>query len=171
VAVPACDQAWSTASPDPCVTERYYDDPAEGGSGDLYLTVLTSHASAWNFGVATTGEPFDFTGFFAPVDLEPTVNVVRAGRTIPVKFGLGGDRGLDVLGAPASSQQHACEADASADAVETTVSTAGGELTYDPATDRYTYAWKTAKAFAGQCRTFTLELSDGSTHTAEFEFR
>ena len=172
VAVPDCDEPWSSATPDPCVTGRYYDDPAEGGSGDLYLTVLTSHASAWNFGVASETRPFEFAGFFAPVDPEPTVNVVKAGRTVPVTFSLGGDRGLDVLGGAPSSERHACLRRAPTDAVEWTVKgPGGGQLTYDAATDRYTYAWGTSKGFADQCRTFTLELSDGTTHTAEFKFR
>jgi hypothetical protein len=30
--------------------------------------------------------------------------------------------------------------------------------------------WKTPKGYAGQCRTMTLTLSDGSTHTGGFQF-
>jgi len=36
--------------------------------------------------------PFDFSGFFQPVDNLPTFNVVKAGQAVPVKFSLGGDR-------------------------------------------------------------------------------
>jgi hypothetical protein len=33
------------------------------------------------------------------------------------------------------------------------------------------FNWKTQKSYAGQCRTMTLMLSDGTTHTASFTFR
>ena len=38
-----------------------------------------------------------FTGFFSPVDNLPTLNIAKAGSTIPVKFSLGGDYGLSIL--------------------------------------------------------------------------
>ncbi|MFC8588689.1 PxKF domain-containing protein [Streptomyces sp. NPDC057217] len=113
---------------------------------------------------------FPFTGFHAPVHNAPAVNSVNAGRSIPVKFSLSGDKGLDVLadGSP-SSRQTACDGTA-ADPVDTgAVSTSG--LTYDAATDTYTYVWKTDRAWAGTCRTFHLELNDGTDHTAHFQFR
>jgi hypothetical protein len=38
-----------------------------------------------------------FSGFFSPVDNLPTVNTAEAGSSIPVKFRLGGDQGLDIF--------------------------------------------------------------------------
>ncbi len=38
-----------------------------------------------------------FTGFSSPVDNLPTVNKANAGQAIPIKFSLGGDRGLDIF--------------------------------------------------------------------------
>jgi hypothetical protein len=32
------------------------------------------------------------------------------------------------------------------------------------------FSWKTLKDYAGQCRMLTLELSDGTTLTADFKF-
>ena len=61
-------------------------------------------------GITTGFSPFalmevkyPFSGFFPPVENPPLVNSVRAGAAVPVKFGLGGDLGLDVfaLGLPA----------------------------------------------------------------------
>ena len=50
--------------------------------------------------------------------------------------------------------------------------TAGASgLTYDAATDQYTYVWKTDKSWAGKCATLSLQLSDGTTHTALFSFK
>ncbi|MFE1272153.1 PxKF domain-containing protein [Streptomyces sp. NPDC058758] len=113
---------------------------------------------------------FPFTGFFAPVHNAPAVNSMNAGRAVPIKFSLDGDKGLDILAAGSpSSQRTACDGTA-ADPVETgAVSTSG--LTYDAATDTYTYVWKTDRAWAGTCRTFHLGLSDGTDHVAHFEFR
>jgi hypothetical protein len=52
-----------------------------------------------------------------------------------------------------------------------TVTSGDSALTYDAATDTYTYVWKTQKSWAGTCRDFVLTLSDGSVHTASFEFK
>ena len=47
---------------------------------------------------------FNFSGFFQPVDNLPTVNQVKAGSSIPIKFSLGGNQGLNIMAAgyPAS---------------------------------------------------------------------
>ncbi|MFC9179426.1 MULTISPECIES: PxKF domain-containing protein [Streptomyces] len=113
---------------------------------------------------------FPFTGFHTPVHNAPAVNSVNADRSIPITFSLGGDKGLDVLtdGSP-SSQQTACDGTA-ADPVDSGAVSPSG-LTYDAATDTYTHVWKTDRAWAGTCRTFHLELSDGSDHVAHFQFR
>ncbi len=112
-----------------------------------------------------------FEGFFAPVDNPPVVNVVKAGSTVPLKFGLGGDRGLDIFaaGSPAS-QRVACDG-SSSDVLEETASPGSATLTYDAVTQRYHYNWKTDRAWSGTCRTLVLELADGSRHTAQFRFR
>jgi hypothetical protein len=55
---------------------------------------------------------------------------------------------------------------------EVATTTAGDEgLTFDPVTGEYTYAWKTEKAWANQCRTFTITFDDGAYRTADFSFR
>lgn len=47
---------------------------------------------------------YQFAGFYSPVDNIPAVNTVKAGSSIPLKFALGGNRGLAIFagGAPAS---------------------------------------------------------------------
>ena len=63
------------------------------------------HAPEWAIGMARithfqpTSAQCPFVGFFQPVDNLPTLNVVNAGRAIPVKFGLGGDYGLSIFAA------------------------------------------------------------------------
>jgi hypothetical protein len=112
---------------------------------------------------------FTFSGFFAPVDNPPVVNVVKAGQAIPVKFSLGGNQDLAIFasGSP-SSQQVACDSSAPQDTVTETVTAGSSSLSYDTATDTYSYVWKTDKSWANSCRTLTLAFSDGTTKTANF---
>lgn len=120
----------------------------------------------------TVQSGFNFTGFFAPVDNLPMVNIVNAGQAIPLKFSLGGYQGLDIFAAgyPASSPI-VCDASEPGSTVDETVNAGGSSLTYDAATDRYTYVWKTNKAWKGACRILIVRLSDGSDHFAKFRFK
>ncbi len=113
-----------------------------------------------------------FTGFFQPVDNQPTVNRMTAGRAVPVKFSLGGDRGLDIFAA-GYPQVRSVSCGASADAVEETTSTNSSQLSYSSADDRYTYLWKTDRAWAGQCKQLVLKFADhwNSDQSATFSFR
>ena len=115
--------------------------------------------------------PIAFSGFFAPVDNPPVVNAVQAGSAIPVKFSLGGNRGLLIFapGSP-SSVAVACSDGAPIDVIEQTVSPGSVTLTYNGSTDRYLYVWKTSKSWSG-CRKLTLAFPDGSAHSAIFRFR
>ena len=116
--------------------------------------------------------PIPFSGFLAPVDPLPVVNTVKAGRGVPIKFSLDGDRGLDIFasGSPAS-QQVTCDAQASLSEIEQTVTAGQSGLTYDAVTDTYTYVWKTNPAWAGTCRQLVVRLIDGSSHVAGFRFK
>jgi hypothetical protein len=111
-----------------------------------------------------------FTGFFAPVDNPPIVNVVTAGKAIPVIFSLGGDRGLAIFAAGSPRVVTIpCGAGAPTDAIETTVTANSSGLQYDAATGRYTYVWKTQKNWSG-CRRLELAFVDGSVRAADFRF-
>jgi uncharacterized delta-60 repeat protein len=122
--------------------------------------------------VNEAGTAFYFSGFFSPVANQPRINDVRAGSAVPVKFSLGGDRGLNVLapGFPAS-QRAPCDSLAPTASAEPTRSAGGSGLSYDASSTVYSYVWKTEKAWAGQCRLLIVTLTDGSTHTARFRFR
>jgi hypothetical protein len=115
-------------------------------------------------------ESYTFTGFFAPVDMA-ALNVVKAGRAIPIKFSLGGDYGLDIMAASyPTSAPVACDSSLLLDTVEETVSAGSSSLSYNPDSDQYTYVWKTNKGWANSCRIFTIMLDDGSVHQASFSF-
>ena len=115
---------------------------------------------------------YDFTGFFSPVDNPDVLNRVQAGSAVPVKFGLSGDRGLDVFaeGYP-RSQRITCDSSAPVDNIEQTVGAGESGLTYDAAADRYSYVWKTSKAWNDTCRQLAVKLDDGTVHEANFRFK
>ncbi|WP_216651385.1 PxKF domain-containing protein [Actinomadura litoris] len=130
---------------------------------------LSPITTADQYTYTNPGPAYTFTGFFAPVDNPPVVNTVNAGRSIPVKFSLDGDQGLDVLASDSPYSQATACGTGTQDPVETTTDSNSG-LTYNLATGRYTYVWKTDKAWEGTCRTFHLKLADGTDHTALFQF-
>ena len=148
------------------------DGPAAFGPG---RTTVTWRSEDHSGNAATCRQQvtvtFPFVGFQAPVNNLPIVNTVRSGQSVPVKFSLTGDRGLGILatGSP-SSRRVACDSSAATDAIETTTSSQSG-LQYDPASDTYTYVWKTDKAWVGTCRQLTVTLTDGTSHTALFQLR
>ena len=127
-----------------------------------------NHTTA-NFDVTVL---YDFTGFFSPVVNQPTLNLVNAGRAVPVKFSLSGNKGLSIFaaGSPAS-QQINCSSDAPISTLDATTTAGSSSLSYDAASDQYNYVWKTDSSWAGQCRALVVTLNDGSTHTALFKFR
>ncbi len=120
-------------------------------------------------GLEQTAGPF--AGFFAPVAGLPAVNTVNAGQTVPVKFSVSGDQGLDVIasGFPRSAPI-ACGSPALVTGTVATVAAGRSGVSYDPSTDTYTYAWKTEKAWAGTCRQLVVRLADGTFHHANFRF-
>jgi hypothetical protein len=144
-----------------------------GPVGSITATCSGALDNADNSGSAsaTYNVIYDWAGFFRPVDNEPTVNTVKAGSAIPVKFSLGGNQGLGIFatGFP-KSQKVLCESGVPQDTIEETVTAGGSSLSYDPIADQYVYVWKTEKSYAGTCRQLTVTLIDGTVHTASFNF-
>ncbi len=112
----------------------------------------------------------NFGGYQQPIDTA-VVNTVKAGRAIPVKFSLGGDKGLDIVraGHPKVTEV-ACEAGVVTDPVEETVTSDLNTLKYNASADTYTYVWKTKKSWSGSCVEFELGLNDWSSHVFTVKF-
>jgi hypothetical protein len=161
----ACDATHAYAAAGP-VTLRVSVSDGDGGT-DTRTVGLTVTSS-----VPPQPEAWPWQGFFQPVDNLPTVNVVKAGSSVPVKFSVGGYRGLGIIadGYPASSGT-SCSAAADSDTLEEVATPGASELTYDAATGRYQLVWKTAKSWANSCRTLAVKLADGSVHKAAFRFK
>jgi hypothetical protein len=104
---------------------------------------------------------YRFGGFQGP-KAPPKVNDAKAGDTIGLQFGLGGDFGLDVFvaGAPTTRQ-----IDCTTGAAIGSEAAAGGSLKYNQKKDTYTFNWTTLKAWKNTCRSVTLTFRDG-THAS-----
>lgn len=116
--------------------------------------------------------PFDFTGFFAPVQNPPATNAMKAGRAVPVKFSLGGDQGLNVFapGYPVSNSVNCATLVGSVTDIQQTTTAGASGLKYDAASGQYSYVWNTSTTWANSCRSLTLKFTDGSVHVANFIF-
>jgi hypothetical protein len=127
---------------------------------------------------------FNWNGFFQPIDnvadqssgatpaaTAPGWNKAKAGSSIPVKFSLAGNQGLNIFeaGYPKVTKITCPSGTLVADAVEETVTTTSG-LKYDALADQYNYTWKTATTFAGTCQRLEVKLVDGTSHYAFFNF-
>jgi Domain of unknown function DUF11/HYR domain len=150
--------------------------PASGSTffvGTTPVTASTTDAHG-NPGSATFTVTvlYNFTGFFSPVDNLPTLNVVNAGRALPVKFSLSGNKGLNIFAADSPYTIGInCDGSAPQSDVEETVNAGGSSLTYDAASDRYHYVWKTENSWKNTCRQLVVTLNDGSEHKANFKFK
>jgi hypothetical protein len=117
---------------------------------------------------------FAFNGFNPPVDNPPTVNVAKAGSTIPLKWSLQNAAGQFISDlntvTSVSWQVAACE-NGPSDAIEETVTPGLVPLTYDAVGNQFIYAWKTDKTWAGKCVEVFVAFSDDTMKTAEFKFK
>jgi hypothetical protein len=149
--------------------------------GGQWVNVTTELDTAANVvcGVTTSLSPFAllevrfaFGGFLLPVRSFPEPNTLRAGASLPVKFSLGGDRGLGIFAAgyPASAAV-GCQDGNPTGPWAPTMTPGGSSLAYDPMDDRYQYVWKTDKAWAQTCRQFMIRFTDGTAASFRVDFR
>jgi uncharacterized protein len=136
------------------LTSLYAPDQFRVSDHDPVLVGLNLNAVAW---------------FRNPVSNFPIFNVVNSGQSIPVKFSLGGNKGLDIFAAGyPKSQTVVCNSTNPVNGLEATESNSG--LTYDAASDQYTYVWKTDKVWRDSCRQLVVRYKDGTTYRANFNF-
>jgi 2',3'-cyclic-nucleotide 2'-phosphodiesterase (5'-nucleotidase family)/PKD repeat protein len=128
----------------------------------LYTVTVTVTDPLGQSGSASTVHDvnFVFSGPYPPLEPMET-NVAKAGSTVPVKFSLGGDKGMAIFatGYPTIA---ACSGGPATPVT--------GKLSYDPMTMTYNWVWKTPKTLSG-CQVLTLGFVDGTTYTITFEFR
>jgi hypothetical protein len=141
--------------------------PVDVAPGGYTVTLEFAGDETYEPATATDGISIIAFDLLAPIDGPPTVNVVKAGATVPIKFSLGGDHGMAILDGTPTAVKYGCESGVREDAVETVSSGSSGLQFSDGI---YQYNWKTAKAFKGSCYRFTISFVDGSSYTALFRF-
>jgi hypothetical protein len=111
-------------------------------------------------------------GFYSPVDMGNTVNTVKGGSTVPLKFELfAGSTELASTAAVKSFTQKtvACDSAATVDDIEL-VTTGGTSLRYDATGGQFIQNWQTPKK-PGACYAVTMTAQDGSTISANFQLK
>lgn len=113
---------------------------------------------------------YGFSGFGAPVQNPEVLNVVKAGRSIPLRW-----RVIDASGAPVANLTSAvvsataigCPA-----ATENRVGTYGGSngQLQNLGNGYYELDWMAASSLRGSCRRLDVDLGDGQNHPALFKF-
>jgi hypothetical protein len=161
---------------DNCSTPTVVTNPVSGAVFTVGATTVnvTATDAAGNTTTRsfTVTVSYNFAGFFPPVDNPPTFNLANAGQAIPVRFSLSGDKGLNIFAAGYPvSVAIGCMSGTPADPIEETVVAGNSHLSYNAATDQYQYVWKTDGAWSGTCRQLIVKLIDGSTYTANFQFK
>jgi hypothetical protein len=112
--------------------------------------------------------PYVWSGFFHPF---AGTNPVRAGSALPLKFGLGSNRGLDIFaGDGPMSRQVDCQGPG-VGPFDPIVTPGNSGLSYDAIANLYTYVWKTQKEWAGTCRELVVPLADGTSHGMVVAFK
>jgi hypothetical protein len=161
--------------PTPAVNGAYsviacFDKPSPQGSCPLATASDDSFSGSVSNSVPLT--VWLFTGFFSPVDNLPIVNSAKAGSTIPVKFSLGGNRGLSGIfatGSPAAVPV-SCSSTAPIDDIEE-ITSQTSSLSYDSASGQYQFNWKTPKTLVGTCQRLDVKFFDGTTYSSLFIFK
>lgn len=170
------DNGSGVASCSGSVASNQAIDTASLGTKTFAVAALDNVGNSANvsvpYSVVAASGGYAFGGFLAPVDPLPTLNSMKAGAAVPVNFSLGGFHGLDIFAAGyPKSQPVACSSTSPEDGIEQTINAGGSSLSYDVATDQYSYVWKTNKLWAGTCRQLILQFTDGSIGRANFKFK
>jgi hypothetical protein len=124
--------------------------------------------------VVVGDEPLEFIGFFSPVDME-AINVVKAGRTVPLKFQVkDGDEfvsDVEVVESITASKVACPGTSVTFEPIaDSATSTGKTELRYDFSAEQFVYNWQTPKNGSG-CYDVTVMLSDGTEGVAQFQLR
>jgi hypothetical protein len=153
------------------VADGAYLDTGSVGPRDFTVTAADG---AGNTAAATARYRviYDFEAFLWPVRNRPRVNTWVAGRSVPIRFELGGNQGLDVIedGWPQVAVV-GCDFNAEPEAGEPARHPRWfRELVYRKSKKRYSMMWQTDRRWAGSCRQFMLKLKDGTARRADFKF-
>lgn len=139
------------------------------GSKSVSCTVTDAAGNSANSSAAYR-VVYGFNGFSGPVQNLPTLNVFKAGRSVPFRW-----RVLDAQGAPVSNltaAAFAATAISCPSASEYRISTYGGSngQLQNLGNGYYQLDWSAPSSYRGTCKRLNLDLGDGEAHPAQFKF-
>ena len=147
-------------------------DPLDTGSVGVKQVECRVSDRAGNVaaGSASYRVAYGFNGFNAPVQNPSVLNVIKAGRSIPLRW-----RVVDANGAPVTNLSTAAvtaTAISCPSATENRITTYGGGngQLQNLGNGYYGFDWAAASSLRGQCRRLELDLGDGQVHPALFKF-
>jgi hypothetical protein len=143
------------------------------GTTTVTCSAQDSHGNNDSKTFKVTVKPFTFLGFFQPVDNIPTLNTVKNGSTVPVKWKLQGQGGIEITDVKAVTATNAVKiacASGSEDTIEEVAMTGATILRYDFTAMQFIFNWQTPKQ-AGTCWRLDVKLQDGTTHSANFKLK
>jgi hypothetical protein len=146
-----------------------------GTSIGTHTVMATATDRAGNTATDTrtyTVSSWTLKGFYQPVDMGTTVNTVKNGSTVPLKFEVfAGNTELTDPSIISSFKlaKASCATGASTDEIELT-STGGTSLRYDATGGQFIQNWQTPKE-PGACYKVTMTTDDGSSISANFKFK
>lgn len=114
---------------------------------------------------------YSFDGFFAPVDNQPTMNIAKAGQSIPLEWRItdaGGIPVTNLTSVTVTAVSLACDQGTTTDQMEEYASGSSGLQNLGDG--YYQLNWKTPKSYANSCKTLRLNLGDGLAHEILFKF-
>jgi hypothetical protein len=147
------------------------------GTHTLKATATDKAGNTATKEISYTVKPYTLNGFYQPIDMNDTVNTVKNGSTVPVKFELfKGATELTSTSAVTSTKSTPISCASLSgdpeDAIET-VATGGTSLRYDTTASQFIYNWTTPKGAnqVGKCYSLTMTAADSSTMTALFKLK
>jgi hypothetical protein len=157
---------WHVNADEPIVLDYNTEFKSAGHVESLYAPTAYRSSDHDPVLVGANLLAYDFGGFQNPASASgPTP--VKPGQTLPVRFSLGGNRGLAVLyGVPTFQFTDCASGEASGSPI---AAVAGEPFSYSPATDTYKFVWKTQKSWSG-CGTLTLVFADGTSEELDVTF-
>jgi hypothetical protein len=170
---PACTaRATGVGSLDVAVTPVTFSANTAVGPATASATYAGDADHTGSTGSTTfTISAWTLRGFYQPVDMGGTVNTVKAGSTVPLKFEVfsGSTELTDVSAVSSFSVKGISCASTATDAIELTT-TGGTSLRYDTTGGQFIQNWQTPKS-VGSCYKVTMTTQDGSSIEALFKLK
>jgi hypothetical protein len=146
------------------------------GTTSVSCTASDAHGNSGEGSFTVTVNPFTLYGFFQPVDVK-SVNTVKNGSTVPLKWKLQGEGGVEITDVGAVASTHAWPincgslANVAETAIDVLTTTGGTSLRYDQTAMQFILNWQTPRQAASTCWRVDVKFQDGSALSAQFKLK